>query len=449
MAPARPPLYVRILIAVGLGVALGILLGPRAARLGELGLLIIRLLKALAAPLILFAIIDSFLRTHIPARRGLQLLGISAVNAAVATGLGLLVANVLQTGARWRASADPAVLHKLVGGAHGSSEHPAASLDPLKNLAGYLPETLVEPFAKNNIITVVLLAVVIGAALRHLKTREGAERAEALDGPPPYATLEAGVRGLLGLFALLLEWLVKLVPLAVLGVVASVTGKAGLSVLNALLVFVATIVLGLGLHVFVYYGLLLRVFGGLSPRRFFAGALDAILMALSSGSSLATLPVTLRCLTERLGVSPASARLAACVGTNLNHDGIILYEAGAALFVAQAFGVPLTLGQQGAVALAAVMAGVGIAGIPDAGLITLPLVLAAAGIPEPVVAVAVPLLLPVDWLIGRCRAATNVISDMTVAQLLDRLAQRDQSPMPEGNAREVQELAGGDRGHAQ
>jgi DAACS family dicarboxylate/amino acid:cation (Na+ or H+) symporter len=119
-------------------------------------------------------------------------------------------------------------------------------------------------------------------------------------------------------------------------------------------------------------------------------------------------------------VSQSSARLAACVGTNLNHDGIILYEASAAVFVSQAFGFHLGLGQQFAVAAASVMAGIGIAGVPEAGLITLPLVLSAAGLPDVVAATALPLILPVDWIIGRCRAATNVISDMTVATLLDR-----------------------------
>lgn len=410
------PLYLRILIAVVIGVLLGILLGPRAAPLGELGILIIRLLKALAAPLILFAVLDSFLRTRIPARRGAQLLLISLVNAMVATGLGLLVANVLRSGAHWRERTDPRLLERLLGQPAGAP-HPEITLNPLKNLMGYFPETLVEPFVKNNIITVVLVAVTLGAALRHLKDREPVA---ALPEVSPLAVLEAGIRGLLQVFTVVLEWLVKIVPLAVLGVVASVTGKSGAAVLHALVLFVVTILIGLGLHAGVYYALLLRVVAGVSPRRFFAGALDAILLALSSGSSLATLPVTLRCLIDKLGVSPASARLAACVGTNLNHDGIILYEAGATLFVGQAFGVSLSLGQQGAVAVAAVMAGIGIAGIPDAGLITLPLVLSAAGIPEPIVAVAIPLLLPVDWLIGRCRAATNVISDMTVATLLDR-----------------------------
>jgi DAACS family dicarboxylate/amino acid:cation (Na+ or H+) symporter len=117
-----------------------------------------------------------------------------------------------------------------------------------------------------------------------------------------------------------------------------------------------------------------------------------------------------------------SARALDCSAGNLNHDGIILYEAAATIFVAQALGTDLSLSAELGVAAAAVMAGIGIAGVPEAGLITLPLVLAAGGIPASVAALVVPLLLPVDWLIGRLRAATNVASDMTVATLLDRLS---------------------------
>jgi Na+/H+-dicarboxylate symporter len=108
------------------------------------------------------------------------------------------------------------------------------------------------------------------------------------------------------------------------------------------------------------------------------------------------------------------------VGTNLNNDGITLYEAIAALFLAQAIGLTLSLDQQFVVVLAAIMAGAGVAGIPEAGLIVLPLVLGAAGLPEATVAAALPLLLPVDWIIARARSGVNVMSDMLVAILLDR-----------------------------
>jgi DAACS family dicarboxylate/amino acid:cation (Na+ or H+) symporter len=130
-------------------------------------------------------------------------------------------------------------------------------------------------------------------------------------------------------------------------------------------------------------------------------------------------PVTLRCLRD-MRVSDASARMSACIGTNLNNDGIVLYEAMATIFLCQAFGYDLSAGVQVTIVLASIMAGVGIAGIPEAGLIVLPLVLAAAGLPEATVAAAIPLIVPVDWIIARVRSGVNVMCDLLVAIVLDR-----------------------------
>lgn len=422
------PLYVRILIGVFLGTLTGLLLRERASPLGDLGMVIIRLLKALATPLLLFAVLDAFLRTRIPGSKGLRLVAISIANALVATSIGLLVANVWRGGEHFRAHMTALVGHASVPTAPGGATGPGAAeqptLNPLKNLAAHVPESLLDPFLKNNVIAVVLISVLLGVALRRLKDRAGDRPVPEAAGLP---SIEAAVGTGLQVFTQILEWLIWLVPFAVFGVVASVVGRTGLSVFQALGIFLGTILVGLLLHAGVYYSLLISLVGGMSPRRFYRGALDALLTALSCGSSLATLPVTLRCLTEKLRISPDSARLAACVGTNLNHDGIILYEASAAVFVAQAFGLHLSLGQQLTVALASIMAGIGIAGIPEAGLITLPLVLAAAKLPDAVAATAIPLILPVDWIIGRCRAATNVVSDMTVATLLDRNVKRGEA----------------------
>jgi Na+/H+-dicarboxylate symporter len=156
---------------------------------------------------------------------------------------------------------------------------------------------------------------------------------------------------------------------------------------------------------------------------------DAIMTAISCNSSLATVPVTLRCL-DRMGVSPQSARLAACVGTNLNNDGVTLYEAMAALFLAQALGYELSMGHQLLIVLASIMAGVGVAGIPEAGLIVLPLVLSAAGLPNQVIAAAIPLIMSVDWILARVRSGVNVMSDMLVAILLHELESKQVSDDP-------------------
>jgi Na+/H+-dicarboxylate symporter len=139
------------------------------------------------------------------------------------------------------------------------------------------------------------------------------------------------------------------------------------------------------------------------------------LTAFSTASSTATMPITYACLRENVGLREESASMGALVGANFNNDGTALYEAMAALFVAQAIGVSLGLSHQLVVVLMAVVASVGAAGIPEAGLVTMLLVFSAVGLPVEYV----PLLLPVDWFLDRCRTAINVMGDMTVSSLLD------------------------------
>jgi len=414
----RVPLYARVLVGVVLGAALGVAFGTRPIvghltnqQLGDVGLLVIRLLKTLAVPLILFAILDAFLRTSISARQGGRLILISLVNVSVAFAIGLTLINLLRPGDRWRGR-----LSELSGAAVAPAvgTAPQATLDPLKNLEGYVPKSLVEPFANNAVISVVLLGLLVGAALRRVRERQTAATTPGLDAVAQ--VVETGYHTLM----LMLFWVVQAVPFAVFCVVAQVVGRSGLGVFQALWIFLGVILLGLLLHSLVYYPLVAWLVGGKPPRILFGQGADAILTGLSINSSLATVPVTLRCLTEKMGVSEQSARLSACVGTNLNNDGIALYDAMAALFLAQACGFDLGLGQQAVVVLASLMAGIGIAGIPEAGLIVLPLVLSAAGLPETVVAAAIPLVLPVDWIIARVRSGVNVMGDMVVAILLDR-----------------------------
>ncbi len=154
------------------------------------------------------------------------------------------------------------------------------------------------------------------------------------------------------------------------------------------------------------------------PNIYIGKGADAIMTAVSCNSSLATVPVTLRCL-ERMNVSQQSSRLAACVGTNLNNDGITLYEAMAALFLAQALGFDLPMVNQLLIVIASIVAGAGVAGIPEAGLVVLPLVLSVAGLPDQVIVAAVPLIMAVDWIVARARSGVNVMTDMLVAILLD------------------------------
>ena len=403
----RFPFYARILSAMALGALLGLAAGPRVAPLGELGRVVITLIKALAAPLLFFAILDAFLRTEIHGRSAARMVVVSLTNASIALAIGLTLSNLLRPG---EASA---ALRRAAGVSAAPAAAPAG-LDFGKVVSGLVPTSVAGPFVENAILGIVVLGVLLGAALRRVKN-EQASRGDFTLRP-----LEDAIAGLFRAFEVVLSWIVAIVPLAVFGVVAQTVGEHGFAPFAGLGPYVGVALLGLGLQVFFVYQAWLLFSARVRLRWFWSGARDAVAYAAGASSSLATLPVTLRCL-DRMGVSPAAARLAACVGTNLNNDGILLYEAMAVLFVAQAHGVALSLPQQTAAAAVCLVAGVGIAGVPEAGLISLSLVLTTVGLPLTLL----PLLLTVDWLLSRARAMTNVTSDMLVAVVLDRFARRD------------------------
>ena len=424
----RLPLYTQVVIAVICGTIVGALFGQepyvgglRNEQLGQLGMFVILLLKTLAIPLIFFAVLDAFLTTVLPLRQGTRLILICMINVSVAMAIGLVIMNSWQPGLTWRGHVDE-LLNLTPGSTSSSAGGLAANGHALEEIASYIPRTMLQPFTTNNVIGVVILALVLGALLRRLRGPEDNYR----------GSMEPLVHAVGSIYRWLIRilwWIIRLVPFAVFGVLASIVGRVGLGVFSALWIFLVAILVGLSLHAFVYYPLVAWLVGK-KPLRIYVGrGVDAIMTAISCNSSLATVPVTLRCL-DRMGVSPQSARLAACVGTNLNNDGVTLYEAMAALFLAQALGYELSMGHQLLIVLASIMAGVGVAGIPEAGLIVLPLVLSAAGLPNQVIAAAIPLIMSVDWILARVRSGVNVMSDMLVAILLHELESKQVSDEP-------------------
>jgi Na+/H+-dicarboxylate symporter len=427
------PLYARVLIGVALGALVGVafdnkpfLFGLQTEHLGQLGVLVIKLLKALAVPLIFLSIIDSFVKTRFSPRQGSKLLVICLVNVSVAMIIGLSIMNTLRPGDRWKGHLD-SLLGAVPTGSTSAEQLLAQShkgtLNLFDNVASYVPKTLLDPFSENNVIAVVLLALLTGAAFRRVRDFSPA------GDQPEITAIDHFVEGAYRIVVQMLHWVVEIIPFAVFGVVAQVVGRAGLSVFSVLWIFLVTVLFGLAMQALVYYPLVAWLIGKKSPRRYLGQGADAIVTGLSCNSSLATVPITLSCL-DRMGVSKRSARMAACVGTNLNNDGITLYEAMSALFLVQALGYELGFSKQFNIVLQSIMAGAGVAGIPEAGLIVLPLVLTSAGLPEQVVAAALPLLMTVDWIIARCRSAVNVMSDMLVAILLD-VGQKPTSPQQE------------------
>ena len=413
------PLSIQALAAMLLGTLLGVVGGQGRyfgfldnASLGQIGLLVIRFLKTLAVPLIFFGILDALIRNPIKASSGLRLFIICLINVSVAMAISLGLMNMLEPGLAWQGKIDEMV-RDLNPTASGTPDGSKASLSFIQSLSSYVPNSIFEPIQGGNVISLVMLAILFGLGIQALRNHPEKGLTQKSQG------LEDVITSLYELFTLVTRWVVRLTPLAVLGLVAQAVGKSGLGIFRELSGYFGIIVLGLSIHGLLYYPAMAWLVGGKKPGMFLGSGSDAILTGLSSNSSLATVPVTLRCL-KRMGISDTSARLAACAGTNFNNDGVTLYEAMTALFLAQAVGFDLSAGQQLTVVLASLSAGVGIVGIPEAGLVILPLVLSMAGLPDAVVAAAIPLIIPVDWLLGRFRSGVNVMSDMLVAILLDR-----------------------------
>ncbi len=423
------PLSIQVIIGVCVGTLLGVLFGSepylwgwlKNETLGQLGMLVIRLLKTLATPLIFVAILDAMIHTEIKFRHGRRLLAICGVNLVVAMVIGLTIMNVFTPGESWSNHIEElsSQLHSEVAKTSLKTTPEGMTLNPLKNIAGYIPENLIDPFIKNNVISVILLALLSGGAIRYLKQHSYVGDNTGIH------LLEKLITACYHVLLQMLSWVILAIPIAISGVVAQVVGKSGLSVFVLLSIFLVTLLAGLLIHCFIYYPLMASLVGRMPVKRYLGQGADAIVMAFSTNSSLVTVPVTLRCLTEKMGVSTRSARLSALIGTNLNNDGIILYEAMTALFLAQAIGFNLDISQQLLIVAAAVMVGVGISGIPEAGLIALPLVLSTIGLSEQLIVAIIPLIATIDWIIARVRSVVNVMSDMLVAILLDRFEEKE------------------------
>jgi Na+/H+-dicarboxylate symporter len=277
-----------------------------------------------------------------------------------------------------------------------------------------IPKSILGPFGDNGqVIGVIILALAFGIALRKVKHPHVHVLADLID---------------LGLNTLIvvLHWIIEILPLAVFGIVASIVGVKGFGDFVALGAFVFAVLLALALQA-SYYLLRIRFGSWVRPVSLLRYTRDALVMAFSTGSSTATMPVTYRCLKDGVGLREESASMGALVGANFNNDGTALYEAMSALFVSQLLRQQLTFSQQAMVVLTSVIASVGAAGIPEAGLVTMTLVFKAVGLPTKYILV----LLTVDWFLDRCRTAINVMGDVNVSCLLDGKVREDRSVLVE------------------
>lgn len=431
-SPARRglPLYLRILIAMAAGAGLALLLGPKSSILpldpaalrasallfewlDRLAKLVLRLLSALAPPLILAAIVHALMTAQVGGRKAGRMAGLLVLNTLVAISIGLLVANLVQPGRLSRVEPEPPkpvvarssdeLAQRVIDivEQQGYQAKPA-SKDPVSAFLENVPDTLLGPLAATGkTIGVIFIAIALGMALRARRRR-------------PVQTVEDLVQLAFETLLVLLHWVVALAPFMVFGIVASLIAREGFSPFLALGGFVLAVLLALFLQG-VYYLIRVKFWSWVCPLDLLRGVRDALVMAFSTASSTATMPVTYECLRTRVKLREENAGLGALVGANFNNDGTALYEAMSALFVAQILGLNLNLGQQLLVVGTSVAASVGAAGIPEAGLVTMTMVFQAVGLPLEYIAI----LTTVDWFLDRCRTAINVMGDCNVACLLD------------------------------
>jgi Na+/H+-dicarboxylate symporter len=388
-----------ILAAMVLGIAAGSAFGTAMVPYGFVGTIYIQLIKAVAIPLVFVSIIDAILTTSLSWRTARRWFTVIAINTTCALCIGLTISNIFKPG---------------VGFARGSLQaqvnvpNLSKSFSLQTFLEQLIPQSILAPFIENNVLSVVLVALLLGAATRVYCTQNGT--AHTLSTAAQITKIANGI------VAQLVLWLVRLVPIAVFCVTARTVGETGFSAFTGLFWYVVVACVGLMLQMVLIYPVWIRVFAGIPLRRFWSEAHKPVAYSFGTNSSLATVPVTLSAL-DALGVSKSASRLATCIGTNFNNDGILLYEAMAVLFVAQAFGIELSLGEQIFAALLSLLAAIGVAGVPEAGVVSLALVLGAVGLPTELL----PILLTVDWIVARMRSVVNVMSDMTVSIAVSRL----------------------------
>src|SRR5262245_4874439 len=276
-----------------------------------------------------------------------------------------------------------------------------------------IPQSVLEPLVTNNVIGIVFLAAAFGIAFRRLAPKHD------------ITIVNQFISLSFKAIVVILHWVLDLVPLAVLCTVAQTVGSHGFEPFVKLIWFITAVVIGLLLQA-VWYMVRIRYGCWASPTRVLLGMRDALVMAFSTSSSTATMPVTYACLRDNVGLREESAAMGALVGSNFNNDGTALYEAMAALFIAQMTGIDLTIPQQLIVVVMSIVASIGAAGIPEAGLVTMTLVFEAVHLPKEYIF----LLLPVDWFLDRCRTAINVLGEVNVSGMLEGTKRSDNSGTP-------------------
>ena len=422
-----------------IGMALGTLFGVVAAQNGwgqftadwvaPFGTIFLNLLKLIAMPLVITSLIcgvASLSDFKKLSRMGGKTIGLYLATTAVAVTIGLLVVNAIKPGDRLPDETKAQLEAKYQADATKRQEatETVKERGPLQPLIDMVPDNFFGSASSNrNMLQIVFFSLLAGIALVQVREEKRRPVFEVISG---LQELVIRITFLIMLFA----------PIGVFALIAStITNMAGedpsqiLSLLGSLAWYCLAVIIGLLLHACIVYLGLLKTFTPLTIPRFFRSIGQAQLLAFSTSSSGATLPVTMKCAEEKLGVSKEVSSFVLPLGATINMDGTALYQAVAAVFIAQASGIDLTTGAQITIVLTAVLASVGTAAVPGAGIVMLIIILEAINVP----AAGIALILGVDRILDMCRTAVNVTGDAAVTAVI-AASEKQLDPPPTPNA---------------
>jgi dicarboxylate/amino acid:cation (Na+ or H+) symporter, DAACS family len=368
---------------------------------GPIGQIFLRLLFMLVVPMIFSALVlgVSELELKQLGRIGLRSLGYTVVVSSIAVLIGLFLVNLLRPGEgmsdQVRALARSSVVPKaaLAGTESG----------PVGLLVALVPDNPVKAAATGDMLGLIVFSLLFGIALGLLRS-EGAVQ------------LKRVIAGLWEVTMVLISGVIRLAPIGVAALLFGMTARLGVDVLRQLAAYVGVVLLGLALHMFVVYSLSVRFFGGRNPIQFFRDVRLAALTAFSTASSNATLPTALKVAEEDLKLPPTVARFVLTAGASMNQNGSALFEGVTVLFLAQLFGVHLSLQDQAVVMFICVLGGIGTAGVPAGSLPVIAMILGMFHIPPE----GLGLILGVDRFLDMCRTTLNVVGDLAAAVYVAR-----------------------------
>ncbi len=370
------------------------------------GTLFLRLIFMLVLPLLFSALVVGVAEMgdiHALGRIGWKTLGLTVLVSGIAVVLGLVLVNWLQPGA----GVDPGVAEQLLSeGAERAQAIVSGSRDApqgLNLLLSIVPDNVVGAAASNGILAVMFFALMVGVGL-------------VLTDSPATRTLLRGIEGLFEVSMVLIGLVIKLAPYAVFCFMFNLAALFGWELLARLGAYVGVVLLALAIHMFVVYSVFLRVLAGKSPLHFFRGIQEAMVMAFSTASSNATLPTALHVAEAELRLPSKVSRFVLTVGATANQNGTALFEGVTVLFLAQFFGIELSLVQQATVMFVCILGGIGTAGVPAGSLPVVALICGMVGVPPE----GIGLILGVDRLLDMCRTTINVTGDLMIATVVSR-----------------------------